>query len=131
VVDLGTIQDFKTKTEDGFNESILTKGSDVVQVKDKYALWQALVGELKTKKGECQGTGMENYGSDIWMVLGQNINQMTLDQANVYIDEFRVKYPYIQEISVIDGVNLKSGDVRLSIRVLSTFGNLEGDVVIE
>jgi len=129
--DRGRIQDMETRVVDNYMEYTRVRGSvDISEITDKYALWQAVCGEIKTKIGECQGVGMENYGCDIWKILGQNLTPLVVDQAKLYIEELAPKYEEINDIEVVDIVIRKDGKLLLTVYVDSNLGTVQGDVIV-
>ena len=129
-MDLGAIQDIITESIDGYKENTFSNGTDIRMNKNKYALWNGITGEIKTKIGECTGVGQENYGCNIWLILGQQLTQPVVDQAQFYIRELAPKYEEVKDITVKSIVKRHDGRLELSIYVASTLGDMEGDVIV-
>lgn len=130
--DPGTIQDIMTDTINGYCEYTEIRGSvEIVFCKDRAALWQGLSGEIKTPIGGCRGVGQENYGCDIWRILGQNLIPPVIDQANYYIIDLGKKYNEINKITATDIVTMKDGRLKITLYVDSIFGPMDGEVIVE
>lgn len=125
------IQDIDTYVVEDYMEYTVIRGSvDVSEITDEHALWQAICGEIKTPIGECQGVGMENYGCDIWKILGENLTPLIIQQAKFYIQELGPKYEEVNRIECLSIVEYEKGKLSLRVFVDSIFGKTEGDVVV-
>lgn len=129
-IDLGVIQDIVTNSTNGYLETTYSNGTDILMNKNKYALWNGVAGEIKTKKGECTGVGQEKYGCDIWLIIGQQLTSLVVEQAKYYIKELVPKYEEIIDIDVKSIVLRQQGQLKLSVFVKSTLGNIEGEIII-
>lgn len=127
---LGKIQDIQMYSDDHFTEYTKILGNDVIGIKDKYALWQGIVGEIKTRKGELQGVDTEDYGCDIWKFLGRNITKVFRDQIELCIKELVPKYEEVSDIEVLSIKDTRDGYVKLNLLVKSNLGDVDGDVIL-
>lgn len=123
---MSNINDFKTRAENDFWEYTIILGNEPRMITNKEALWQGFVGELKTKPGECQGVGMENYGCGIWNVIGENINEMVLKEIENYVTNLKPHYEEIKDIYVNEVVEMHDGRVKLTITLNSIYGYIRG-----
>lgn len=60
---------------------------DIEYLNDVEALWAAIVGVLKTEVGTVDGVGLENYGSRLLSLIGENTSWFNAELAKVYINE--------------------------------------------
>lgn len=124
-------EDLYYEVIENFDEYIVTTTHDTKMITNRLALFQALRGEIKTPKGECKGVGLEDYGCDIWKILGQNLTQLVVDQACLYIEELGPKYDEIIELKVSAITEQKKGRLIITMRIKSIFGDFEEDVIID
>lgn len=127
----GITQDILYEEIDNYDENIVTTSADMKMVTNRKALFQGLRGEIKTKKGECKGTGMGDYGCDIWKIFGENLTQLIVDQANLYIKELEPKYEEINELTITDLVEQKKGRLVMTLHVDSIYGKFTEDIIID
>ena len=127
---MATINDYKTYSEDDYFETILVRGNEFSLLEDEQALWNALVGEIKTKVGECKGVGLENYGCEVWRILGQNIDELVVKEVEKYIEVLTPRYPEIISLSLEEMIKYKDGRISILIGVDSVFGKLRGGIVL-
>lgn len=60
---------------------------DIEYLNDVEALWAAIVGVLKTEVGTVDGVGLENYGSRLLSLIGEDTSWFNAELAKVYINE--------------------------------------------
>lgn len=125
-----TIDDGKTFAYQKYYEKFLVKGSELRMCEDHYAVWQAVVGEIKTKKGECLGIGLENYGCDIWRVLGETIDDLIIKEIEKYIDEIPPKYPQVKDFKLQEAIEYKDGTLLLILILETEFQRTTESVII-
>ena len=129
--DFGLIQDIQYFSADNYNENVgIRWGTEIQLIKNRYALWQGVVGEIKTRKGECRGVGTESYGCDIWLAKGENIDPILLDQISMYIKDLERRYADIDTMEVKSVTKRKDGSLKLHIIVYSKFGEIGGDIIV-
>lgn len=124
------LNDYEIKATNNFDEQMVVKASDLRIVTNKRALWQGIIGELKTRRGECQGVGLESYGCDLYKFLGQNIDNLTLREVNHEVLSIAPHYPMVSQMEVTDVVSRKKGTLSLTLIVYSDFGRITGEVTI-
>lgn len=69
-----------------FEEVTIIENDDITILKNQEALWQCIVGVLKTPTGYVDGTTLEGYGSELLRLRGQNLNYHLRELAKVYIN---------------------------------------------
>lgn len=116
------INDLQTWINKDYWEYTKIRGSDFINIEDGEALWQAIEGELKTRRGTCYGIGLETYGSNLYKVLGENIGDLEAKQVQQYVKEVMDNYPQISSWSMDNLTNYSDGSVDLVITVHSIFG---------
>lgn len=118
------INDLQVWIKDDFWEFSRIRGSDFINIEDGDCLWQAVEGELKTKKGDCRGVGLETYGTSLYQILGQNIDDLVIKEMERCVNEVASKYPQIQSMTIMEVTVYKNGDIRMIITIQSTFGQI-------
>lgn len=134
----GKIQDILTdnglneiyvEAANNFEEWTVIEEDDITILEDVEALWQAIVGVLKTPQGKIDGVGLETYGSKLLTLRGMNLNYHISELAKVYIKN---TIPQFQGY-VIDFTHIKVSQprntpksratMRIDLEVKSVFGN--------
>lgn len=121
--------DYKTYSTDNYFEDIKMNGSDYEEVDNLECLWQELVGEIKTNKGEVYGINTEEYGTDIKRFLGEYTDlsaQVSIDQA---LEALMQKYPEIIDMKCEIKEN-SPGSVKLKITASTIYGNIADTIEI-
>lgn len=92
----GEIQDILTDMGDDTNfydyihdyeEITVIEDDDIIYINDEEALWAAIVGVLKTEQGRVDGVTLENYGSRLLTLVGEQNSWFNAELAKVYIRE--------------------------------------------
>jgi hypothetical protein len=122
------INDLETYEEYHYYEEVKSRSGNIEMVEDKQALWQALVGEIKTKKGECLLYGLTDYGTDLWRILGQNYDNLTVKEIEKYIKDLERKYPEISSLTV-EKIDFYLETIAITLKMESIFGIVTGEVV--
>lgn len=114
--------DIKTRSSDNYYEHTATRGNEVKGIRDVDCLWQEFVGELKTNKGECYGTGMEFYGSDLKRQIGENMNVVNDIQIEDCIQATAETYPEIITSEVTQIKEEDDGYIAIEIKLETVYG---------
>ncbi len=78
--------DYFTNVHD-YHETTVIEYDDISYLNDVEALWAAIIGVLKTEVGTVDGVGLENYGSRLLSLIGENTSWFNAELAKVYIRE--------------------------------------------
>lgn len=70
-----------------YHETTVIENNDIEYLNDVEALWAAIVGVLKTEIGTVDGVGLENYGSRLLSLIGEQTSWFNAELAKVYIRE--------------------------------------------
>jgi L-lysine 2,3-aminomutase len=68
-------------------EHVKIINDDINYVGDLYALARGILAVLKTRIGEIDGVGMENFGSRLLTLRGQRVDNLVMDLTKIYINE--------------------------------------------
>jgi hypothetical protein len=116
------INDLQTWVNRDYWEYTKIRGSDFLNIEDQEALQQAVIGELKTRQGTCYGVGLEDYGSKLYQILGQNIDDLVVKEVQDYVKDVANKYSQINSISIEELITYSDGSVDMKITIDSIFG---------
>ena len=116
-----TIDDIEDTMQYEYWEYTKIRSNNIQMIQDRKALWQALVGEIKTHIGEVNGVGLENYGTDLWRLVGQNIDSQIVATIDYYINPLIARYDEITNLKTITA-NSREGGLDITIEVTSTLG---------
>lgn len=118
------LKDILMEITNDYHENTRMVGSDYRECEDKYALWQAFEGELKTKKGTCKGIGLIGYGSRLHELVGENMNEYFETEVEDMVMEVAAKYPgYIKNVYITFTANeRRRGYISMDITLDTIFG---------
>ena len=97
--------DFKTDMDNlSFYEKTAWNGcEDLIFVKNEEALWQTIVGEIKTPLGALSNSiGQQSYGCSIWELRGQVLDSLTIKEIENEIIKTCLKYPEVNNVINIE-----------------------------
>lgn len=124
------LDDFVVYTHDKYYEKILVKGSEYRLCTDHNAVCQALAGEIKTKKGEVLGVGLETFGCEIWRILGESLDNLTVKMLEKYISDLAPNYPEIKNLYLSEVIEYTEGRIELKINVETQFNKTQESVIL-
>lgn len=114
-----TQRDFDRQTSDReFVDLKSSLRSDLQTVEGVENLAQAIINRLLTRRGELAHFGHPNYGSRLYLLIGELNNIRQQAKAELYIRECLAQEPRIEKVSEISFAPLQRGQGRDSIRVL-------------
>lgn len=112
-----------------YHETTVIEGDDILYLNDVEALWAAIVGVLKTEVGTVDGVGLENYGSRLLYLIGEETSWFNAELAKVYIKETIPQFQgYVLDFPSIEVFEPVSEDFErnkmvIKLTVSSIFGN--------
>ena len=111
-----------------FEEWTVIEDDDIIILEDVEALWQGIIGTLKTPQGKIDGVGLEKYGSKLLSLRGVNLNYHTSELAKVYIREtipqfqgYVIDFPSIKITQPRDSPKSRH-TMKIALEVKSIFG---------
>ena len=100
------------------------KCEDLIYVANEKALWQCIVGEVKTPRGALSNSvGQSNYGCDIWNTLGENLTSLDIKEIENEVIRVCLKYP---EVHNVIGIESYFADVNKSLLIKITLDTIYG-----
>lgn len=115
--------DIKTRAPDGYFEYSMMRGVEMKTIEDKECLWQEIVGELKTNKGELLGVGQQDYGSNLKQLISEPIDvglELEIEQEVKKIVE---SYVGVAKADVNAG-EYKRGVITIEIKLYTLYGTM-------
>src|SRR5574344_2955614 len=100
--------------------------NDISLVEDEEALWQALIGEIKTPLGVLPSVNQNKYGCQIWDLMGDKIDDLFEETFRFYILKMCQQYPEIISVPVIGIRYGDKGSLALEMTVNSIYGDFTG-----
>lgn len=121
--------DFKTRKDQlhFYEKNSFEPCDDLWFISNEEALWQCIVGEIKTPYGDLRNSiGQATYGCHIWEMIGEPVDSLNIKTYESYIIETCLKYPEVN--NVID-IETKIGDRNAyltKITIDSIYGVFDG-----
>ena len=105
---------------------------DLIYVKNEEALWQTIVGEIKTPYGVLNNSiGQSTYGCLIWDYIGENLDSLDIKSIEYDVIDVCLKYPEVNNVIGID--TYATEDVTMLLIVVtvdSIYGTFDGHLRI-
>jgi phage baseplate assembly protein W len=96
-----TRRSFDDLTSDREGIDLAIERGDIKLVGGRANLAQAIVNRLLTRRGELAGLGHPDYGSRLYLLIGEPNSRRTQAVAELYIREALASEPRIREIAAI------------------------------
>ena len=126
--------DFKTDMDNRsfYEKTAWNKCEDLIMVKNSEALWQTIVGEIKTPLGALSNSlGQQKYGCSLWNIRGEVLDSLTIKEAEHDIIQTCLKYPEVNNVIDIQSyVDDKEGALFITLTLDSIYGSFDGHVRI-
>lgn len=119
--------DFKTDMDNRsfYEKTAWNECEDLIYVTNEEALWQTIVGEIKTPKGALSNSiGQASYGCEIWEYRGKVLNSLDISEIEYYIIQCCLQYP---EVNNVINIETYVGDDRTSLFITLTLDSIYGD----
>lgn len=125
--------DFMTDMDDlsFYEKTAWNNCEDLIYVKNEEALWQTIVGEIKTPYGVLSNSiGQAGYGCGIWDYIGEVIDSLNVQSIEYEVIQTCNKYPEVNNVINIE--TLYGNDSALLIRVTldTIYGEFDGHLRI-
>lgn len=106
--------------------------NDLIYVKNEEALWQTIVGEIKTPYGVLNNSiGQSTYGCLIWNYIGENIDSLDIKSIEYDIIDVCIKYPEVNNVTNIETYTTDETNILLAIVTIdSIYGTFDGHLRI-
>ena len=105
---------------------------DLIYITNEEALWQTIVGEIKTPKGALSNSiGQQSYGCLIWELRGEVLDSLTVKDMEYEIIQTCIKYPEVNNVIDIESyVSDKDGALFITLTIDSIYGTFDGHMRI-
>lgn len=126
--------DFKTDMDNRsfYEKTAWNRCEDLIMVTNQEALWQTIVGEIKTPLGALSNSiGQQQYGCSIWELRGEVLDSLTIKEAEHEIIQTCIKYPEVNNVIDIQSmVDDKQGALFITLTLDSIYGSFDGHIRI-
>lgn len=122
--------DFKTDMDNRsfYEKTAWNKCEDLIYVQNEEALWQTIVGEIKTPLGALSNSiGQQAYGCSIWDLRGENLDSLTIKEIEYAIIRTCIRYPEVNNVTYIESfVDDHEGALFITLTLDSIYGSFDG-----
>lgn len=103
---------------------------DLIYVKNEEALWQTIVGEIKTPYGVLNNSiGQDKYGCLIWNYIGANLDSLDIKSLEYDVIDVCLRYPEVNNVTNIDTYT-DMHDLLIILTIDSIYGTFDGHLRI-
>ena len=121
--------DFKTDMDNRsfYEKTAWNMCEDLIYVQNEEALWQTIVGEIKTPLHALNNSiGQQNYGCSIWELRGQVLDSLTIKEIEYEIIQTCLRYPEVNNVIDIQSyVSDKDGALFITLTLDSIYGTFD------
>ena len=125
--------DFKTNMDNRhfYEKTDWNLCEDLIYVQNEEALWQTIVGEIKTPKGALSNSiGQAQYGCEIWDYKGAILNSLDISEIEYYIIQCCLKYPEVNNVLHIETFVGDNDSLFIELTIDSIYGNFDSHLRI-
>lgn len=133
VLDNADMLDFMTDMDNlsFYENTAWNQCGDLIYVKNEEALWQTIVGEIKTPYGALSNSiGQNTYGCRIWDYIGENLDSLDIKSLEYDIIEVCLKYPEVNNVTNIETFTTDSNILLFEVTIDSIYGTFDGHLRI-
>ena len=131
-LDNADMLDFMTNMDDlsFYEKTAWNQCHDLIYVKNEEALWQTIVGEIKTPYGALSNSvGQNEYGCLIWNYIGSNLDSLDIKSLEYDVIDVCLKYPEVNNVINIDTYT-DMHDLLIILTIDSIYGTFDGHLRI-
>lgn len=122
--------DFKTDMDNRsfYEKTAWNRCEDLIYVQNEEALWQTIVGEIKTPLGALSNSiGQQGYGCSIWDLQGEVLDSLTIKEMEYEIIKTCIRYPEVSNVIDINSfVDDEEGALFITLTIDSIYGSFDG-----
>lgn len=125
--------DFLTDMDDlsFYEKTGFNKCEDLIYVKNEEALWQTIVGEIKTPYGALNNSiGQSTYGCRIWDYIGEVIDSLNVQSIEYEIIQTCNKYPEVNNVIDIETLYGDNASLLIKVSLDTIYGEFDGHLRI-
>ena len=133
ILDNADMLDFMTYMDDlsFYEKTAWNQCEDLIYVKNEEALWQTIVGEIKTPYGALSNSiGQDTYGCRIWDYIGENLDSLDVKSLEYDIITVCLKYPEVNNVTNIETYATDSHILLFEVTIDSIYGSFDGHLRI-
>ena len=125
--------DFRTEMDNRhfYEKTDWNECQDLIYVQNEEALWQTIVGEIKTPKGALNNSiGQAGYGCEIWSYKGSVLDSLDISEIEYYIIQCCLKYPEVNNVINIESFVGDRDSLFITLTLDSIYGAFDGKLRI-
>lgn len=125
--------DFRTEMDDRsfYEKTEWNACEDLIYTKNEEALWQCIVGEIKTPYGALSNSiGQNKYGCSIWDYKGEILDSLNISEIEYHIIKTCIKYPEVNNVTDIQTYIGDDTALFITLTVDSIYGSFDGHMRI-
>ena len=125
--------DFMTDMDDlsFYEKTAWNDCEDLIYVKNEEALWQTIVGEIKTPYGALNNSiGQATYGCRIWDYIGEVIDSLNVQSIEYEVINVCNKYPEVNNVINIETLYGNDASLLIQVSLDTIYGEFDGHLRI-
>lgn len=125
--------DFMTDMDDlsFYEKTAFNNCDDLIYVQNEEALWQTIVGEIKTPYGVLSNSiGQANYGCRIWDYMGEKIDSLNVQSIEYEVITTCNKYPEVNNVINIETLYGTDNSLLIQVSLDTIYGEFDGHLRI-
>lgn len=125
--------DFKTDMDNRhfYEKAAWNECQDLIYVQNEEALWQTIVGEIKTPKGALSNSiGQAGYGCEIWSYKGAILDSLNVSEIEYYIIQTCIAYPEVNNVINIETLIGDRDSLFITVTLDTIYGAFDGHLRI-
>lgn len=125
--------DFITDMDDlsFYEKTAWNRCEDLIYVKNEEALWQTIVGEIKTPYGVLNNSiGQANYGCRIWDYIGELLDSLNIQSIEYEVIQTCLKYPEVENVIDIQTFSGDNASLLIQVTLDTIYGEFDGHLRI-
>ena len=125
--------DFMTDMDDlsFYEKTAWNNCDDLIYVKNEEALWQTIVGEIKTPYGVLSNSiGQAGYGCGIWDYIGEVIDSLNVQSIEYEVIQTCNKYPEVNNVINIETLFGNDASLLIQVSLDTIYGTFDGHLRI-
>ncbi len=125
--------DFMTDMDDlsFYEKTAFNSCEDLIYVQNEEALWQTIVGEIKTPYGVLNNSvGQANYGCRIWDYIGEVIDSLNVQSIEYEVIATCNKYPEVNNVINIETLYGNDASLLIQVSLDTIYGEFDGHLRI-
>ena len=114
-----------------YEKTAWNRCEDLIYVKNEEALWQTIVGEIKTPYGVLNNSiGQARYGCRIWDYIGEKIDSLNIQSIEYEVIQVCLKYPEVNNVIDIKTYTGDNSSLLIEVTLDTIYDKFDGTLRI-